>query len=97
MEEGGGHGVAVLAPVEAGVGDDEFDAADEEGEEAEGCDPVGGADERGVAGGGRCGHLGMIAEWVGGAGVALSGLAGRPGGGIGFEFANPVAVAGLGL
>jgi len=47
--------VAGFAPVEAGMGDDEFKAGDEQREEAEDCEPMGDADERGMA---RSGHSG---------------------------------------
>jgi hypothetical protein len=50
IEERGRVGIACVAPIEAGVGDDDFDAGDEEGEDTEGGDPVSKADEEGVAG-----------------------------------------------
>ena len=49
LEECGGGGVAGFAPIEAGVGDDEFDSGDEEGEKAECGEPVGEADDEGMA------------------------------------------------
>ena len=43
------------------MGDEDFDAGEEEGEYKESGDPVGDADEGGVAGGG---HGDMLAEWL---------------------------------
>ncbi len=67
-EEWTRHDVADFAPVEARVGDDDFSAGDEQGEEAEHGDPMGHADESRVArgaqfrwGGSGC-HEGSIAR-----------------------------------
>ena len=66
--------VAGFAPIEAGVRDEDFNSAEEQGEKAEGGDPMSDTDERGVprtdrsdwdGGGGSCGpsgiaHSGML-------------------------------------
>jgi hypothetical protein len=57
IEEGGSLEAAGFAPIEAGVGDEDGDAADEEGEEGEGVEPVGEADVEGARGHGVVGII----------------------------------------
>ena len=72
LEERCGAGVAGFSPVKTRVGDDDFPAGDEQGEERNDGEPVRYADERGVPlgglqlGRGSDGHAGRIAQrWCG--------------------------------